>query len=460
MGLDEQPPFVKAVAEFKEQRLRQLAEYRATRDVRPDALEVERIYKASIREWKVRSLLFQKKEDADAFRAEVAAGKPFADLAKEALASGRATGNEGADWVSRSAMLPQVADAVSRVETAPACTDPVAVKGGHAVAAVEEVRYPDDPRAREVAEATSIERLRGVKLAKYRVELEKKYVRTEKKLWNALDFEAPKPGFAALAKDRRAVATLKGGKPVTIADVAEEMRRFFFHGVDEPIQEKKLNAVKDQLLHKILTRRLFLHAAVQGGIPSSPEYRKALQEYEDSLLFGAYVQTVVMPEVKVSEDAGKAYYEQHRGEFAYPAFYKLEALAFAKPQAAEAAMKKLAAGTDFGFLRANAEGQVKPDERALALDGQTFSANTLPPELVQALAGAKRDEVRAVATGGQSFLVRVVDVTPSKEQPYLEARAAIGKKLAAEDLNRAVKDVAAKLRGSHQVAVYLERIGN
>jgi len=459
MGLDEQPGFRKTVAEFKEQQLRQLSEYRATRDVRPDALEVEKLYKSASREWKVRSLLFEKKEDADAFRAEVAAGKAFADLAKEALASGRATGNEGADWVARSAMLPQVADAVSRIETAPACTDPVAVKGGHAVAAVEEVRYPDDPKARAVAEASSVERQRSAKLARYRADLEKKYVHTEK-LWKALDFEAPKPGFAALAKDRRAVATLKGGKPVTIADVAAEMQHWFFHGVDEPIKEKKLNAAKDEILHKILTRRLFLHAGAQGGIPASPEYRKAVSEYEDSFLFGAYVQAVVMPEVKVSEEAGKAYYEQHRSEFTYPAFYKLEALGFAKPQAADAAMKKLTAGTDFGFLRANAEGQLKPDERAVALDGQTISANTLPPELVQALAGAKRDEVRAVATGGQSFLVRVIEVTPAKEQPYLEARAAIGKKLAAEDLNRAVKDVAAKLRTSHQVSVFLERIGN
>ncbi len=460
MGLDERPAFKKAVAEFKEQQLRQLAELRATRDVRPDAFQVEMLYKEAVREWKVRSLLFAKKEDADAFRAEVAGGKPFADLAKEALAKKQATGNEAADWVGRPAMLPQVADAVSRIETAPACTDPVAVKGGFAVAAVEEVRYPEDPKAKAIAEASSVERQRAVKLEKYRVELEKKYARTDGKLWKALDFEARKPGFAALAKDRRPVVTITGGKPVTVADVAEELQRYFFHGVEEPLKEKKLNEAKFTVLHKILTRRLFLHAAAQARIAESAEYRTAVGEYEDSLLFGAYVQTTIVGDVKVSEEAGKAYYDQHRAEFTFPAFYKLEALAFEKAPAADAALKKLAAGTDFGFLRANAEGQVKTDERALALDGQTFSANALPPDLVKALAGARRDDVRAFATGGQSYVVRVVEVTPAKEQPYLDARAAIGKKLLSENLNGAVKNVAAKLRESHQVSVYLERIGN
>jgi hypothetical protein len=460
MGLDQQPGFLKAVGEFKEQQLRSQTEMRATKGVRPEAMEVERAYRDAVREWKVRSLLFAKKEDAVAFRAEIAGGKAFADAAKEAVAAKRATGGEAADWVARSHALPQVAAALTPIQTAPAVTDPVELKDGFAVASVEEVRYPEDPKARAMAEDASVERQRAARLAKRRGELEKKYAKTDARLWKSLDFEAAKPGFAALAKDRRPVVTLRGAKPVTVADVAAEMQRYFFHGVDEPIKEKKLNDAKEPVLHKILTRRLFLREGEALRVASSPEYRRAVSEYEDSLLFGAYVQTVILPDVKVSEDQGKAYYERHKDEFTYPAFFKLEGLAFSKSSAAEAAAKKLAAGTDFGFLRANAESQVKPDDRILALDGQTFSANTLPPDLVRVLGGARRDDVRAYSTSGQHYVIRVVEVTPAREQPYLEARAAIGKKLAAENLNKAVKDTAAKLRGSHQVAVYLERLGN
>lgn len=460
MGLDGQPSFEKARDEFAALRLRELTEARATRGVRPDPMEVERLYKDAVREWRLRSLLFAKKEDALAFRAAIASGQGFPELAKAALANKQATGNEGADWVGRTKMLPQVAEAVSHVTAAPAYTDPVQVPGGWAVAAVEQVRYPDDPKARAAAEEASRERLRLARLEQYRADLEKRWTRADEKLWRSLDFEAKKPGFAALAKDRRAVVTIQGARPVTVADVAEEMERFFFHGVEEPIKQKKLDAAKPEVLRKILTRRLFLRAAEVERIASSAAYRKAVSDYEASLLFGAYVEKVVVPDVRVSEAEGKTYFEGHRAEFTIPAFYKLESLAFAKASASDAAMKKLAAGTDFGFLRANADGQVKRDDRVLALDGQTYSANTLPPELVQALAGARRDDVRACATGGQFNLVRVVEVTPPKEQSYLEARSAIGKKLAAERLNQGVKDVAAKLRKAHRVAVYLERIGN
>lgn len=460
MGLDEQPSFKKARDEFAALQLRQFTEQRATRGVRPDPLEVERLYKDSIREWKLRSLLFAKKEDALSFRAAIASGQKFADLAKAALAKKQATGNEGADWVGRTKVLPAVAEAISHVDAAPACTDPIQVPGGWAVAEIEQLRYPDDPKARAAAVEASRERLRLARLEQYRAEIEKRWTHTDEKLWKSLDFEAKKPGFAALAKDRRVVVTIQGAKPVTVADVAEELEEHFFHGVEEPIKQKKVNAAKPEVLRKILTRRLFLRAAEVERIASSAAYRKAVSDYEDSLLFGAYVEKVIVPDVKVSEAEGKAYFEGHRAEFTLPAFYKLESLAFKKAADADAAMKKVAAGTDFGFLRANADGQVKRDDRVLALDGQTYSANTLPPELVQALAGAKRDEVRACATGGQFNLVRVIDATPPKEQSYLEARAAIGKKLAAEKLNQGVKDVAAKLRKAHRVAIFLERIGN
>jgi hypothetical protein len=460
MGLDEQPGFAKAVAEFKEQQLRQLTELRATRSVRPDAMEVERAYREGTREWKVRSLLFANKQDAVAFRGAVAEGRPFAELANDAVARKLATGNDGADWVGRAQMLPQVAQAVAAIDQAPAYTDPIEVKDGFAVAGVEQIRYVDDPKVKAAAEASSVERQRALALEKYRGLLEKKYARTDEKLWRSLSFEAPKPGFAALAKDRRAVVAIQGDKPVTVADVAAELQRYFFHGVDEPIKEKKLDAAKAPVLHKILTRRLFLRDGAAAGIPRSPEYVRAVADYEASLLFGAYVQKVVVPDVKVGEDEGKAYYEQHRADFTFPAFYKLEALNFSTPEAAQAAMKKLAAGTDFGFLRANADGQLRGDDRLVALDGQTVSANALPADLVRALGGARRDDVRTWAVGAQSLVVRVIEVTPPKEQPYLEARAAIGKKLAAENLNKAVKEVAAKLRASHRVAVYLERLGN
>lgn len=460
MGLDQQPGYRKAVSDFEEQQLRSLTELRATRGIRPDAMEVEQHYKDAIRQWKVRSLLFPKKEDATAFRAAVAAGKPFAALAKDAIATKKATGNDAADWAPRTSLLPAVAEAVEKITLAPAYTDAIPVKGGFAVVAVEALRYPDDPKARAAAEEASVERQRLARLEQHRVAIEKKYAHTDRKLWKSLDFEAAKPGFAALAKDRRPIVTIQGEPPVTVADVAEEMQHWFFHGVDEPLKEKKLDAAKDAVLHKLLTRRLYLHDGRALGIPLSAAYRKAVADYEDSVLFGSYVQKVIVPDIKVTEDEGKTYYAKHRPEFTFPAFYKLEALVFSTPKAAGAAAKKLAAGTDFGFLRANADGQVKPDDRALALDGQTFSANALPPELVQALAGAKRDDVRPFTTAGQGYLVHVLDVTAPREQSYADVRATIGKKLAADKLTQAVNAVAAKLRPGHHVAVYLERVGN
>jgi len=51
-------------------------------------------------------------------------------------------------------------------------------------------------------------------------------------------------------------------------------------------------------------------------------------------------------------------------------------------------------------------------------------------------------------------------VTPSKEQPYVETREKIARKLFNEHLAKAISDYADKLRQARGVEVFITRIGS
>jgi parvulin-like peptidyl-prolyl isomerase len=459
MELDKLPDVTKAVAAFKEIELRSALERRVTRNVKPDAMQVERELREAVREWKIRSLLFPAEADAKAFVADLRAGKGFIELARQAVESKKAKGVPDSDWIAPARLAPAVAAAVGSIAPGGA-TDPVAVEGGFTVVLLEEVRYPENPEERAKAEARSLDQRQTEALQQFRRDLEKKYARIELKLLQSLDFEAAKPGFSALMKDARPVAHIRGEKPITVGDLATDLAAGFFHGLEGPIKEKRVNMHKDETLRVLVTKRIFRKEANRLGLASTPEYRDAVAETERAQLFGKIVEKVIIPDVKVMEEEGKEYYEKHKGEFTYPAFYKLDGLAFTRSSAAAAALKRLQGGTDLGWLRANAEDQVPQDKRNLQLEGTTFSATALAPELVASISGADRGDYRLYeAPGSQYWVVRLLDRVAEKEQPYRAVRDGIVKKLFAEKVTKAVKEYAAKLREVHRVDVYITRIG-
>jgi hypothetical protein len=184
-----------------------------------------------------------------------------------------------------------------------------------------------------------------------------------------------------------------------------------------------------------------------------------MKDFEDRAVFQMFMEKVIGPDIRVTEDEGKAYYEAHKTEYKYPAFYKLDGLGFADSKSAEDALAKVKAGTDLQWLRGNADGQLKPGAQKVQLDGHTLSANAMPPDLAKVLAGTKAGDYRLYAgPDSQYYVIRVVEQTPEKFQEYAAARTAIGNTLIAEHLTNAIRDYAAKLRKVHDVRVFISRI--
>jgi hypothetical protein len=60
---------------FSRVTLREELMERHVKNIRPDEKEVEKVYKGSVKEWKIKSILFEKEEDAKKMEKAIQEGK-------------------------------------------------------------------------------------------------------------------------------------------------------------------------------------------------------------------------------------------------------------------------------------------------------------------------------------------------------------------------------------------------
>lgn len=456
VGIDELPEIKSAVDVFGRDTLREMLFQRQKQTVLQAAPgDMDRIYKNAVKEVKLRSVLVGAEADARKLEAAVKAGGNFDALARDLVAAGKAEAGDESRWVKPGELLPQVEPVVAGMQVG-AVSPLLRVGTGFTMIKLLDARYPDDPAARRKAEQEALESKQSSALRGYTESLVAQQTKVDEKLLNGLDFEAKKPGFDALLKDRRPVATVKGEAPVTVADLADAIRKRFFHGVKTAVESKKINAKKRSILDDLLLRRAVLHEAKRLKIDQGEDYKAAVRDYRDSIVFGTFVKKVVAPEIKIEDAELKKYVADHPDHYRTPEMIQLEGVAFTRRADAEAALAKLRQGADLQWLKANAEGQVDPAtaKDLLEFPPGSILKSALPPAVQKAVAGAAVGDYRFYADrDGPYYVLYVRSAIPARSQPFDAVKDDVAKKVFADKLQRAVDDWAAKLRAASEVKI-------
>ena len=222
---------------------------------------------------------------------------------------------------------------------------------------LEDIRQVDSPEEKEAARQEALKNAKVEALKHYNQTLVKRYAVVHRAVLDHLDFEAKEPGFEKLMKDGRVLAEIKGEKPITVADLADQLRHQLYHGVEQAAEAKKLNEKIVPAFDEMLYKRVFRKEALRLGLDKTAAYTRKVKEYENSLVFGSFVQKAVAPDVKLTEEDVRKYYEEHIKDYTSPEMMKILGIAFQKRADAEGAVEKLRNGTDFRWLVENAEGQ-------------------------------------------------------------------------------------------------------
>jgi hypothetical protein len=458
MGLGDLPEIRKQVDVSSRAILRDVLMEHLVKDVEPPAAAVDEAYRAMVREWKTASLLFQDEPAAARARAEIAAGASFADVAARTVAAKSARKDDDDEYHPRKDYLPAIADALAALQPGQVSAV-IPIQAGFVVLTVIDVRYPENEEARAEARKRVLAERQLAALHEHEQTLRIELVTIHTDVLDSLDYRAAAPDLSALVADTRVVADIKGAEPVTVGDLTEYLRMQSFHGPDQATQRTRMNATKSAALDAMLGRRLLNMEARRLGLDKTPEYIDKVNAYEDSLVFDTFVQKVIVPDSKMSEEEVKRYYDAHLDEFSSPEMMRVRSLAFSARGAAEEAVRKLREGTDYGWMAANAEGQVEAGAPGLlTFDGRPITTDSLPEGVHKALAGAREGEYRLYASPEGYFQVLAVQaVIGPKPRPYDDVRPDIARKLYGEKLRRHVEEYLRKLRAASAVEIYLTR---
>jgi hypothetical protein len=246
-----------------------------------------------------------------------------------------------------------------------------------------------------------------------------------------------------------------------VADLASAVKAKFFHGVEQAVKDKKaskVNKVRDELIIEMVARRALEKEARLSKLDQTDDFRKAVADFEDSVLFGTFVEKVIKPEIKMSDEELNAYYQAHSKEYTYPEMLKLDGIGFTSQTAAQSGIEKLRQGMDFKWFKDNAEGRIaKEAPGQLSFSEGPVLTSSLGEEMTKALSGAMVDEYRLYAAPEKIFYVlRVVEVIPSRVQSYNEVEPTVLKGVFFEKLNRALGEWGNKLRQASDVKVYVK----
>lgn len=457
IGLDSLPEVVGALKSYEENTLREMLYGDHVRNIRKaDKKEVDRRYKEAVKEIKVKSVLFEKEEDAKRLEAELKAGGNFEDSVKKILDPGGAKGELEGQYLKNESMIPEVAAAISSMKDGEV-SSPVKIGNRFTFVKLEGVRYPEDAAARKKAEKEALQAKRTAALKKYVDGLKKKHAKVDDKLVESLDFEAADPGFDKFLTDARVLVKIKGEKPVTVGDLATALQKKLFHGAERAAQEKKINKRKANALEELLVKRVVIKEAKRKKLDKTEYFRNRVGEYRDGVLFGVFVQKAIDPDVKVTEQEIKTYLQEHIGEYTMPEMIRIDSIAFSARKDAEDVLEKLRKGAEFQWAKSNAEGRLDAtkDGKVLDFGGALLTVTDLPEGARKAVSGAAAGEYRIYGeAGGPYYVLYVKEAFPSRPQPLETVKDKLGKKVFIEKRQKSLHEWEDKLRKASTVKVF------
>ena len=426
------------------------------KDVKADGKEAENIYRETTREVKLQQVEFGVEADAKKFVREVRGGRTFDELAAKAVLDGSAERTRTEDYLKTMTMNPESAKLISTMKIGDV-SSVISSPPKFIVFKLVEVRYPDEPDKKAEAQTIAHARAQNRVLEKHKLALFKKFVKQNTKLIKTLDFEAPKPGFNNLLQDKRVLVTIKGEKPITVADVAAALVGKFTHGIERAIKAKKVNEEKTAILDSLMAKKVVIKEALARGLDTSPDFKEKIAETEEMTLFGVFIEKILRPEVKIKEADLKEYFSAHINEYTYPEMVKIQAIVFKKKETAQKSLDKLRKGMDFKWLTANAEDRVDPDSAGVHNFGEEALAITSVPEDAQkALAGVKTGDYRLYEGPGGYYVLYVEDEIPSRRQTLEEAQEQVVPAVYNQKVNQLMQEWTKKLRDAADVKIYVD----
>lgn len=240
-----------------------------------------------------------------------------------------------------------------------------------------------------------------------------------------------------------------GNTTITQADYDRE-----FQSIPEYAQQLFADEQgKEKFLNEIINKEMLHQEALKKGLDKTPEFRKKMEEFKKVTLVTELFEKHVMANAKVSDQEVKAYYDQHKEEFAPTTQIKASHILVKTEDEAKKVMERLKKGEKFPDIAK----AVSIDKGSAANGGDLgyFSKGQMVPEFENAAASMNVGDISSAPVRTQ-FGYHIIKVTDKKKGAVIEfekIKDMISQKLTGGKQKEAFEKYIAELKKNYKVEI-------
>jgi peptidyl-prolyl cis-trans isomerase C len=352
MGLDKDPWVQNKMHEYKlRESVVRLYKEEVQGRVRVSDDEMRRFYNEQMEETHIRQITVGTEEEALNIRDQIEAGSDMAALAREHSID--MFKDKGGDrGFLRRWQLPESArDAAFSLKDGQ-ITPVIKNSSGYQIIKIEEKKPAPEKSLEEIRQVVE-KHLRKKKEEGLSLEVLKRYhkqadIVISEDLLAELPFSIDAAKDEKWAKDERPIVKI-GEEILTVGQFCQQLK---------DIPESKLVtdnplALKRRFVDNWIDRKLVDIAALNRHYEQGEDFGRLLKYYEEYLLKKLFAQKVIYPQIKVSDELLKDYYDKHRDKYLKPGQYRIRQLTVTDEAQARTILEQLRGGADFAWLAKN-----------------------------------------------------------------------------------------------------------
>jgi peptidyl-prolyl cis-trans isomerase C len=206
------------------------------------------------------------------------------------------------------------------------------------------------------------------------------------------------------------------------------------------------------LLQQLIRNELLRAEAETRGYDKSPEMQRVLRAYEKELIVRRYVKDVIIPKVEVTDEQLKAYYDEHKQDFARPPRVHVGQITVEEEAEAERLAELLRQGTDLAWLaRQHSKDRFRDAGGERGWLEPAPGVDSFQDELARAKPG---DVLGPMGVPGNYVVLKVNAREDRDVRPLAEVEANIRSVVFAQNFRRFYDDYVARLRERSEIEIH------
>jgi parvulin-like peptidyl-prolyl isomerase len=383
-------------------------------------------------------------DEAKAIKAKISGGEDFSEIAR--IYSLNDSKEKGGELLyPRDTVVQPLREALSALKPGE-CSDVINVQDKYYLVKLFDNKETDEifnTRKKDIAQKLKKQRQKEAEEGYVKTLREKATITIKDELLAEIDFGAEKEALEKWEEDTRPLAEVNASV-MTVGDFVNSV---------QPMNRRSVKTVEEK--KKILDSLIDVKVVNQEALSrhyEEKDLKDEVERYENHILKTAFMNTVIYPQIHVSDEKFRDYYERNQQQYVEPGSYKLQQLIAETEEEAEDARKSTSQGADFLWL---AKKKLPSSVNEDMINVGWLERGRLPEPLREHIDSMKPGDVSPVFKNNDFYvIVRLLDKTAETVKDFESVRKEVEKALIAEEFKKVLAENMATLRKDARIIIH------